>query len=155
MKIREAQRDDIPDLMPLAIEMHKESRYSTMDFCVDKTINFLLYCIENPDTNLVAIAENADGDIVGAFAGFAMEHWFSPDKYACDYALFVPPGLRGSSAALHLVSYYVGWAKAKGVPDEFIQLGITTGVEVERTAQFFNALGFKQMGELFIFAGGD
>ena len=146
MKIREATTDDIIDLMPLAVDMHEESRFRVMKFSVEKMDDFLRWCIVNDDCLLI-VAETNDGEIAGAFAGFCMEQWFSTDKYACDFALFVHPGYRGSTASWKLISHYVGWAGLKEA--KLIQLGISTGVNPDEIGRFYEKLGFKRFGGLY------
>lgn len=151
MNIRAARLRDIEYLIPLAIEMHAESRFSILDFDPEKTVEFMAWCIEAEDCILV-VAEDDDGDIVGGIAAYAMEQWFSRDKASCDFALFVRPDKRGSAAAVKLISYYVGWAKQKGV--KMIQIGLNTGYRVDETGKFYEALGFECIGYLYEFSGG-
>jgi GNAT superfamily N-acetyltransferase len=153
MNIREATPDDIEHIIPLAVLMHHETRYCLARFDVDKTVDFLLSSIQD-DEFLVIVAENDEGEIVGGFVGFASALYFSHDLYASDLGLYVAPDRRGGHAAVKLISHYVGWAMQKKVPPDFIQLGITTGVMLEETGQFFELLGFRKMGALYVYSGG-
>lgn len=146
MRIREAKQDDINDILPMAIEMHAESRYKALKFDVEKTAEFLTWCMLNEDCLLI-VAETNTGEIVGGFAGAAMEQWFSNDRYATDFALFVSHQHRGSTAAYKMISHYVGWASLKNA--KLIQLGVSTGVHPEETGKFFEAIGFKRYGGLY------
>lgn len=155
--VREAKPDDVEHMIALAVEMHFESRYITLEFSTDKVVDFLFWAMETKETNLCIVAEDSTGQIVGGFVGFAMEHWFSTDKYSCDYALFVSQDKRKSGAglaAVQLIKHYVAWAQEKGVRPENIQLGATTGVEPEKIRTFFEAMNFRKIGDLFAYRGG-
>lgn len=147
--IREATRGDIEEIIGLAFEMHQESRYCVMEFDVEKVVGFLVGCIEHEDY-LLLVAEKG-GKIIGGFAGFVMEQWFSHDLFASDFALFVSPDRRGGMVAAQLVKAFTGWAKVKGC--KMIQLGISTGVKVKETGKLYERLGYENYGELFEYKG--
>lgn len=153
MNIRNATHDDIEHIIPLAVLMHHETRYCAAEFDVEKTVDFLMSCIDG-DGFLVIVAESDDGEIVGGFVGFASEMYFSYERNASDLGLYVSPDRRGGHAAVKLISHYTGWAMQNGVKPEFIQLGNTTGVMLDETGQFFELLGFSKMGELYVYSGG-
>lgn len=144
--IRSAQLDDVEHLIVLGWEMHQESRFKTMAYSVDKTANSLIQWLDADDC-LLLVAEDKGGKIVGGFAGYAIAPWFSSDVQAGDFGLFLSPTHRGRITAFRLVRKYLEWAKSRNAV--LIQLGITTGVHVEQTGQFYERLGFQWMGELY------
>lgn len=139
--IRPATHDDLDLLMDLTVAMHAESpRYSKMTFSHQKMLNLYVMLI-NSAWGLVLLAER-DGIIVGGIAAMISEHWLSDDLVANEFGLFILPEHRGGMTAARLARGYIEWAKGHGAKQ--IQLGISTGVQVEETAALYRALGLKQ-----------
>lgn len=143
--IRPATHEDIPRLVELGEEMHKESRFACLPFDEDKVRRLFAHLIESPDGLMIVAEEN--GVVIGGFAGMVHEYYFSRAKLACDFALFVCHEYRGGMAAPRLMKAYIAWAKERGAL--MIQAGITTGVHVEQTSRLYEKLGFKNAGQLF------
>lgn len=143
--IRPATRDDLDMLLMLAQSMHEESpRFSRLRFSQRKMLNLFTVLIES-DNGLMIVAE-MEGEIVGGFAGIVNEPFFSEDVVANDIGLFLIPYARGSTLAARLVKHYLAWAKTK---TEQIQLGISTGVHMEKTADLYAALGLVEYSRGF------
>lgn len=147
--IRPATPADIPQMLALGEAMHAESRYARMAWCTPKVCGLLDMLIASDD-GLVLVAERG-GEIVGGFMGMVSEHYFSRDKVATDFALFIAPDRRGGIAASRLLQAYREWAQARGAVS--VQLGVTTGVNTEDTARLFERCGFERVGVLFEFKG--
>ncbi|MDB4725942.1 GNAT family N-acetyltransferase, partial [bacterium] len=58
--------------------------------------------------------------------------------------LFVLPEKRGAIAAKKLVQDFIQWAIDNGVPNAFI--GVSVGIDNERTGKFFEKMGFHHVG---------
>ena len=151
MLIRDATFEDLPDVVGLAVEMHAESRFSVLSFNPDKVFDMMNWCIDNRD-GLLLIAEDSNGETVGAFAAYSLEHWFSNDRVSCDLGLFVRRDRRGSCAAVKLLKRYVQWAACADC--KLIEIGVNTGVNMEKTSTFFEAVGFEKVGALHCYSGG-
>lgn len=147
--IRPAIKEDINDLVVLGREMHEESRFAGLTFSEEKVRHLLAHLIDDPNGCL--LVSEKDGVIIGGFAGFISEHYFSTDKVANDFALFIGKADRGGMSAALLLRSFVKWAKKQGAA--LIQVGITTGVHVEESTRLYNALGFKTVGPLFAYEG--
>ncbi|HET7663892.1 MAG TPA: GNAT family N-acetyltransferase [Rhodanobacteraceae bacterium] len=143
--IREAAHADIGTLLLLAEAMHAESKWRRMHFDLDKTAALFRHLIDHP-TGCVLVAER-DGEVIGGMAGWCDEHFFSRDKFAGEFGVFVKPTRRGGLAAAGLLKAFHEWAKSQGAA--FIEVGITTGVHVERSAKLYEALGFQRAGVVF------
>lgn len=143
--IRTATHEDIPRLIELGEQMHVESRFARLPFDRDKVQALFAHLIESPD-GLLLVAD-ADGVLVGGFAGYVVEHYFARTKVASDFGLFIEPASRGGMTAPRLLKAYIEWAKAQGAV--MIQAGITTGVHVEQTTRLYEKLGFRNNGQLF------
>lgn len=144
--IRDAVKDDMPQLMELGRMMYAEARrLNKMKFVPAKayvTISSLI----GTEHGFVRVAEE-DGQIIGGLVAYVEPHWFSTDMMACDLALFVRPDKRGGLAAPRLVKEYVAWARERGAV--ITQFGISTGVHVASTGALLERIGFKPAGFLY------
>lgn len=147
MTIRDATIEDIDQILDLGKRMHAESsRFGALAFDEGKVRSLFAGLIGSEDA-IVLVAEVPDGEIIGGFAGFASEHWYSTDKVAQDLALFVRMDRRGGILAARMIKAFVSWAQERRCKQ--ITLGISTGIRVEETAQLYRSLGLKQFGYCF------
>ena len=141
--IRHATHNDIEQLMSMAVLMHAESpRYSRMAFSAEKVRNLWVMLL-GMDNGVILVAEQG-GVLTGGLAAIVCPHWMSDELMSVDYGLFVLPEYRGNMTACRLVNEYITWASQQGVKPGFVGLGISTGVQEEKTATFLQAMGFKQ-----------
>lgn len=141
--IRPAMEEELTALVNMARDMHDESPYfSRFEFSAVKTANTLLGLMTHPEgCVLVAVI---DSEVIGMFGGFITEHFFGNDRYACDIGLYVKPEHRGGSVAVRLLKVFEEWVSSKNVGA--ITLGVSTEVEVERTAAMYQHLGYTASG---------
>ncbi len=139
MKIREMLETDLPQVTELAWAMHQESCYRDNDFKVAKVRSIWDQKVALPGGYCLLVAEQ-DTEVIGVFAGVAFKHFFGDDWVCSDLILYVTPEHRGGSSAPRLIKAYEEWARRIGVKE--IQIGVSTGVQEERTAQFFQKLGY-------------
>lgn len=149
--IREARNDDLEQLLILGWEMHQESRYRDLEYSLEKSAEFFQMAIERSDY-LFLVSEKA-GELVGGFIGFCTAQWFSDEKTAGDLVLYLQPEHRGGMHAARLVKKYIEWAKAQGVNDQYIGLGITTGIHTDKTKSFYQLIGFDEVGIIMSYRG--
>lgn len=102
----------------------------------------ILQLYKNP--NAVGFIAIEDNKIIGFISGLFSEYFFSNRKQVSDLGFFVLPEFRGSRAALKLVKSLENWAKEMGADD--LHLGQTTAVEMDKTRQFYERLGYKTVG---------
>lgn len=141
--LRTATEDDIPEIVRVGRIMHFESRYSRMDYNPEKVADLLRTIIPQ---GLTFMAED-EGETVGMFLGFATEHFFGNDLASYDLVAYTLPERRGRIGVL-LIREYVRRAKALNVKD--ICIGVTTGIDSERTSRFYEKLGFSRVGGSFV-----
>lgn len=146
MKIREMTQGDVQYALGLGVDMHQESWFRDFDFDVNKALSIWDRKVAQPDRWCLFVAEEND-KIIGVFAGFANEHFFGNDLVSGDLILYVDPEHRGGTAAPRLIQAYEKWARSIGVKE--IHIGVSTGVNVERTARLFEKLGFGNRAYLF------
>lgn len=140
--IRPANLYDIPALLDLGERMHAESpRFSRLTFSRARLHDTLRMLIDNP-LGFVWVAE--EEQLIGGMVAMASPHWASTDLIATDLALFIEPSRRGSLAPVRLINRYRWWGREIGAV--ITQVGCTTGVETEKTAQLFERLGLTRCG---------
>jgi GNAT superfamily N-acetyltransferase len=144
--IRDAVKEDVPELVELGRQMHAEaSRLNKLRYVPGKVFVQLSSMI-GADHCFVRVVEE-DGRLVGGLVAAVEPHWFSTDLLAYDMALFMRPDKRGGLAAAQLAKQYTEWAKERGAV--VIQMGISTGVRLEATSALLERVGFKPAGFLF------
>jgi GNAT superfamily N-acetyltransferase len=132
--------EDLPIAIAMGEAMHKESYYKHFDYDPMKLQKLWELSEAHQGFYGKFVAENSDGKIVGMFVGMCAEHYFGHDKIATDLLLYVTPEARGGSAAPRLVKAYEKWARESGAKE--IHVGVSTGVNEDRTARLYEKLGF-------------
>jgi GNAT superfamily N-acetyltransferase len=149
--IRQATIGDLEELIILGWEMHQESSFSRMTYNLERVAESFAMFVE--DDGYLFLVSEKKGKVVGGFIGFYHQMWFSDDNVAGDIALFVDPDGRGGMAAAQMIKRFIEWAVDHDVSPCNIQLGITTGVHVEKTASLYEMLGFNRAGLIFNYKG--
>lgn len=152
----------LPQILDLGQAMHDESpRYKGSIFNYDKAFGLCERLVES-DRGFIAVAfidkakvasEDILGgptetmsEIIGMIGGIISEDYFGDSLTACDLLMYVKPEHRGGMTAIRLAKAYEAWAKNYGVRQ--IQLGVSTGLEAEKTRALYNNLGFQDAGYL-------
>jgi len=142
VKVRQATIEDIGSLISLGREMHDESPlFSQLDYDEAKLAALGEKLLEQGG---VFLAEDEDLVVVGMFVGMVNKYFFGNDLVASDFALYVDEDHRGGSIGVRLVKAFEKWAFEFGA--KVILLGISTGIQANRTAQLYSRLGFKTHG---------
>lgn len=143
MMIRPATHQDIPRMVELGALMHGESpTFCRLQFDAAKLAATIASLIDAP-TGFAHVAEQGD-QLAGGMLAMVAPHYFSPDLVACDLALFMAPEHRGGMAAVRLVSAYADWAQGQGAV--ITQIGVMTGVNVDKTEALLHRLGWHRSG---------
>lgn len=141
MAIRVATLADLPRILDLGEQLHKESpRWSRISFNRERAGAALAAMIDGTN-GVVFVAERA-GVVVGGIAGVIEQHWSSDDRIAHEVSFFMEPTARGGYVATRLVCALREWGRIKGAA--WLNAGTSTGVEPERTARLYEALGFAR-----------
>ena len=147
MYVRTFQRKDFARLLELADDMRVESpKYRNLGIDNEKLLELGALCVDRADymCGLVAIIRKGAENIEGFFLGCCTEFYFNHNKNASDLALYVPQTRRGGVAAVALIKGYEDWAEGVGAQE--MSLGITTGVNEDKTVGMYEKLGFKRSG---------
>jgi GNAT superfamily N-acetyltransferase len=141
MGIRVATLDDLPRILELGEQLHRESpRWSRLSFSRAKAEQFLTHLIQEP--NGVVFVADQQGVVVGGIAGMAAPHWSSDDIVAQEVSFFMAPEARGNIVAVRLICALRAWAELRGA--KWLHAGTSTGIDPERTARLYEALGFAR-----------
>lgn len=138
MEIQKLSAEYFLDFCELAKKFIAEAQFSKAELDIASLYNL----VQSPDVvYFLAIDKNK---IVGLIGGAVIPYFFSTRKKVGDLGFYVDPEYRGSRAAIKLVKALESWAKEMGV--EEVYLGQTTGVEVEKTKDFYERLGYTVVG---------
>lgn len=143
--IRHATTADIPAMLSLGRAMHAESpQFRAYSWSDSKMAALIEGLIQHQDG--LAVVATDGGRVVGGVLGIITEQFFSYDRLAQDYAIFVEPGRRGAHVGRELVEAFKTWARHMKVP---AVLGVSTGIKVEATCQLLESCGFERFGYLY------
>lgn len=139
MKLRHPNPGDMGQLVTLAGLMHRESWFRDFDFDPAAVEAFITRAME-ADFMLALVLEAAGGGIAGFFCAAEATHFFGRDRYACDVAVYVHPDHRGGPGFVRMMKAYEAWCRIRGVRE--IHIGLSTGIELEKTARLYEKLGY-------------
>jgi hypothetical protein len=89
------------------------------------------------------VAEH-EGALTGAIVGIAQQYWFSNQRQAVDL-MFVS---ERAGDGPRLLRAFIDWAwKVPGVVE--VAGAQSSGIEIERTAEMYERLGFQRVGSVF------
>jgi len=133
----------IRDIVLLGQRMHEESAYSDMPFDIETAAQNIYTNIIQGDNGFGVIAYK-DGAPVGIMAGALATHFFGPALFAYDFVWYVVPEDRGSSTAVRMLKRFEVWARSQGAKE--LHLGVTTGVDPEKTHSIYQRMGYTHVG---------
>jgi GNAT superfamily N-acetyltransferase len=138
MDIIELSDSRFPEFFELVKVMVAESEFKEAK--PDFAAIWRLYKNENVNVFL-AIDQNK---VIGFISGLITTYFFSKKMRVTDLGFYITEQYRGSRAAIKLIKALEVWAKQNNITD--VCLGQTTAVNIEKTQQFYNRLGYKTVG---------
>lgn len=144
--VRRAQEADIDDMIDLGVGMHAESAFRNLNYDKEKCRSLVKMYLDSPEDRFFSVAES-DGVLVGMFAGYITDYYFGHGLLANDILWYVRPENRGSRVGLALLKAFEDWALERGVSE--VCLGVSTAVDLERTAQILSNRGYHHVGGNF------
>ncbi len=144
--VRDASLGDIPTMLPLLHEFHRESSFVAIPIEPQKFDAFLRACIEK-SSHACLLYEAQDGRIDGVMIGYVTPYYFSNEIGAWDMVFYVRPERRGSLVGYRLWKAFRHWAEAKGA--KFLWLGSAANIAPERVRRFYTGLGMQEVGALY------
>ena len=141
VEIRLAVQADAQVLLALGKRMRAEGpNFMKLDFSDEKAALVISRLIDNESLLVACKGEY----IVGLLAFVVIEHLWGRDKIASDVAIFVESAHRGCSAFLRLIRTFETIAAERGV--KMLELGVSAGIDNDKTAKMFSALGYHYHG---------
>lgn len=144
IQVQEPTLSDAEQGIILGRVMHAESVYKKLPYDDVKIRKLVAGALASDDCFVRVAYDGTQKKIIGFMLGYVSEYFFCTDKIAQDMALFVEPNARGQSAGLQLIKAFEEWAKTKKVKE--VCFGITTGVDIPRTAQLYLIMGYQIVG---------
>lgn len=139
--IRRAKLTDVSAIVNMLSILHGESpEYGLAPRNrkhVENSISNMLY---NDDV-LFLIDDQQRGILVASRS----QDWYAPTWTVYEQLVYVLPDYRGSPVALRLIRSMELWATEIGAK---IRLGVTTGINQERSVEMYERLGYKHLGTL-------
>jgi GNAT superfamily N-acetyltransferase len=132
------QEDKFDEFFNLVIKMVEEAEFKDATPSSDK----LKKLFKVP--NAIAFGALKDEKLIGFIAGIKHEHFFSTNQKVSDLGFYVLPEHRGCSAAIKLIRKLEGWTKDAGISD--LCIGQTTAINIDKTKQFYERLGYQVVG---------
>lgn len=146
LRVQEPDDHQLLSAVRLGIAMWDDSApYASLPRAVDKMIEFAYHMRADP-YSFFQVAVDQHDMCHGFMIGSVADYGFADALFAYDRLLYVTPSKRGSVAARMLITAFETWARGHGA--QRVLLGITTGVQTERTEQFYNKLGYATVGRL-------
>lgn len=137
--------DHVPDIYELGKEMHEESEFRDIDWDMYKVIAWLHNNVESPKRFVMCAY---DGDkLAGVFIGGVSKFYFGNDLLASDLLWYVGKEYRGSRTGLRLLKMFQSWASDLGANK--VQVGISSGLSMDRTGALLERIGFSHIGGLY------
>tara|TARA_B100000795_G_scaffold146636_1_gene109884 strand:+ start:5147 stop:5599 length:453 start_codon:yes stop_codon:yes gene_type:complete len=138
--IRMLEEHDIPTVLLKGRAMHEESPVFNPSKYDDKKVEDLLNQSLTDHYNICVLLAEEKGQIVGGIIAMAYGEFYGPERTASDLVLFIDKDKRGGLTAARLIKAYESWAKLVDV--SVVTLGVSTGINPERTSSLYKKLGY-------------
>lgn len=146
MIIRPAAFADIKEIVPFLISANAVTATKDVPVDPDTLRNTLQRVINQPGHQCFLSLEKEK--ITGVLAAVSNPIWFSKKKQVLDLVFYVEPAHAGHG--YYLARRYLGWAKKlKGVAPGEIYLGVLSGMNLDRTQNFYERLGLTLTGYVY------
>jgi|TARA_R100000654_G_scaffold75061_1_gene111093 N-acetylglutamate synthase-like GNAT family acetyltransferase len=143
MEIRKAGPLDISALVHLLVDMHNNAEVPLSPIHSEKLIAKVNQVIHK-GVVFVAMKENV---LLGSIGGMVVSDWWAENNYLSDLWLYVSPDHRKSSAGVMLIKNFKKVGNDSKIP---VRLGHVFSGDIDRKDKWFNSLGFKKVGSVFV-----
>tara|TARA_R110000744_G_scaffold262857_2_gene377380 strand:- start:230 stop:673 length:444 start_codon:yes stop_codon:yes gene_type:complete len=145
MEVRWASPFEISAIVALLVVMHEEAEENLTPVNTHKTFSQVNEIIHQG----ICLVAFDGGKIVGTIGGKQVKDWWSDQTHVGDYWFYVAKDKRASKAALLLVKEFMKISK-KIFPKDKIRLAHVFSGDCSRKDNFFERLGFKKAGTVFL-----
>lgn len=141
--IRKATLLDLLAFVPLGESYHGEAqKHGNFPLSLDQTLQNAATAIMREES--VILLAFSDADPAGFLWGGCYALPWSDKKLAMDTLLYVKPEHRGTRVSFLLMQAWERWAKESGAVE--VQISVASGIHEDKTIQFYERLGYKQIG---------
>ena len=144
MDVRRAGPLDIPAIIALLMEMHKNTEIPVSPISSEKLVAKISEAIHR---GIVFVAIDEKNKISGSIGGTISTDWWSDERHLSDMWFYVSEASRKTRVAYELVKNFIGMAKEAKVP---VRLGHVYSGDMDRKDNFFERLGLVKAGSLFV-----
>lgn len=128
--------EDIPEIIGHLLVMREESPvFCEVDPDPEYTARHLTAMIQH--RNFLGLIEPGRGFMFGSVSST----WYNPRVDAYDYLLYVSQSARNGILAVRLIKQFEQMAKSAGAA--YMCVGISSGMNVERTTALYKKLGYE------------
>jgi len=143
--IEVATKEDLPEMMELMKQFHKESAFARYAPNIQKTHAWL----ENQMDHGVIFCSRKAGKIDG-FIGVTMRsHHMVDVTYGSEGPFYVDTSQRQGFKAVRLIKAAQAWTREMG--GEYFQINATAGIQLDNIGKLCAALGGVQIGAIWSF----
>ena len=143
--IRKATYKDLYDIKDLLLNVQNDVGYGHVhinEMCGMKALNQLI----SSKMGLVLVSHNED-KLTSVLAATPIDYWCSLKDYYVTDILFISSDPHASSRMIDLVEE---WAFGLSINVVDVSLGISSGVNLERTEQFYERKGYRRIGSTYM-----
>ncbi|WP_338845114.1 GNAT family N-acetyltransferase [Massilia sp. W12] len=145
MEIRYATAADVKPLAEMGRQVHAQTRFSNFTYQPEKVEKALLQILQyNQGQYGFFVAERKDGSVAGGLVGVIETHIFSDQPVATLVLYEVQSAARMSGVGYRLLLAFRKWAESKQAVE--LNVGISSGVELQKMDRFLKKLGFRITG---------
>lgn len=144
--IKQLTRDDVPDLMSLAQEMHFDSVYSNYPLDLRRVAANMELLIDHEQT--LSIGYEIGGKLAGAFFGQVTLDLWVDVMVANDIIFYVGIAYRSTRAGVVLIKAFEDWSNNKGA--DVIRPVVYAGVNNDVAGSVLSRLGYRGAGTIFL-----
>lgn len=148
MTLRLPTLEDMPDLIRMFKQFHRESPYKHISFDEKKTRETVTDIINGDKESSIIIISCDETKITGAIIGLSVCPLFSLQKSAVEMVWWVHPDYRKSGHGNLLLSAYEDWAKRVGCKN--VQMICLETEEKEMLEKFFAKNGYNKIETAFV-----
>ena len=133
--------EDLEPLVELARAFIEESIYASEGFDEVSVRRLFEATIHKPSEFAVFYLKE-DGVIQGFYLMGIASRFFNKCCYAADLGVYLRPEIRGRYLSVRMVVAAEKWAKQHGA--ESLYMGISAGINVERTERLYSLFGYTK-----------
>ncbi len=149
MTIRFAKLEDVPALVAGGKRMHALTRFKHLDYNEGKVArSFTEIITKGQQKYAFLVADDSQGQIVGALIGVLEQHIFSDQWTASIMHFDVLPDSRMGGYGVRLLKAFEQWAANRKVVE--INFGINSGEQLEVLGRFAQRMGYGKVGENYV-----